>query len=76
MRISTMIFAVIGAIVLIFGISGANGAPQEAAVAGIAIACAVIPYVIFRCMQIATQQERDAERHQALLVALREKVSS
>ncbi len=51
----TQLGSIIGALLLIVGVSGANGAPQEAAAAAIAIACAVIPY----CMARAVDERRD-----------------
>lgn len=40
--------AALGGIVLIVGFAFANSAPQEASIAALAIALAVIPYVFFR----------------------------
>lgn len=46
----TVICSLLGALTAIFGIASANGAPQEAAVAAIAIAFAVIPYCLARAV--------------------------
>lgn len=51
----TQLGSVVGALLLGFGVAGANGAPQEAAVAAVAIGCAVIPY----CMARAVDERRD-----------------
>lgn len=40
--------ALFGGLILLVGVSGASGAPQEAAAAAIAAAMAVIPYVLAR----------------------------
>ena len=42
--------AVLGAIVMLVGVAGANGAPQEAAAAAIGIGLAVIPYCFNRAL--------------------------
>ena len=47
----TIIGAVLGAIVLVLSFVSANGAPQEAAGAAIAVALAVIPYCLARAVQ-------------------------
>jgi hypothetical protein len=46
----SLLGAVIGLFVLFVGLNGANGAPQEAATAGMALAFAVIPYCIARAV--------------------------
>lgn len=51
------------AFVLISGFSGSNSAPQQAAVAALAVAMAVIPYVFSRCLQI----DADRRAQQAAL---------
>lgn len=42
--------ALLGAAILLGGLLLSNGAPQEAAVAGIAVACAIIPYCVARAV--------------------------
>jgi sugar phosphate permease len=49
--ILTILGAFLGAAVLIIGLIGANGAPQQAAAGAVACAFAVIPYVIARAFQ-------------------------
>lgn len=54
MKVSSIIavvFAVIGGLLLLTGIGAANGAPQEAAAAAIALAIAGIPYMIASLLQ-------------------------
>ena len=53
---------------LVFGVMVAQGSPQEAAIAAIAVGCAVIPYVFVRAVA-----EIGAERRmrRAVLEALR-----
>lgn len=46
----TQIGAFIGGMILLFAVPFASGAPQEAAGAAIAIACAVIPYCMARAV--------------------------
>ena len=52
MRIAVMIGAALGALFLMGAFVFANGAPQEAAMAAMACAFAVIPYVGWRASQI------------------------
>jgi uncharacterized membrane protein len=52
----TLISSCFAALVLGVGFAVAKGAPQEAAVAALAIALAVIPYVFSRCIQIASDR--------------------
>jgi len=47
----TFLAACLAAAVLFFGLIGAKGAPQEAAIGAIALAIAVIPYVFSRCVE-------------------------
>lgn len=63
MRFIVVIGAVIGALFLFATFFIAKGAPQEAAMAAMACAFAVIPYVIFRAGQLTTaENERRAFR--------------
>lgn len=48
----TMIGSVIGGLILLWTIFTAEGAPQEAAGAAVAIAFAVLPYCFTRAMQL------------------------
>ncbi len=50
MWIATIIMSLVGAVVGFGGMAAANGAPQEAAAAGMGLACAVIPYCIARAL--------------------------
>ncbi len=47
----TAVAAAFGAFVFVTSTMAANGAPQEAAGAAMAVALAVIPYIFTRCMQ-------------------------
>jgi ribosomal protein S9 len=51
MEIVTMAFGALAVLVLIGGVMGAAGAPQEAAAAAIAIALVGIPYCITATLQ-------------------------
>jgi hypothetical protein len=54
LKICWVITAVAAALATLFFVSGtaeANGAPQEAAAAAMALAIAVIPYVFTRCIE-------------------------
>lgn len=53
-----LIGSVIGGAVLILTLVGAQGAPQEAAGAAIAVALAVLPYVLCRSIQLMRQESR------------------
>ena len=66
----TKVGGVIGALVLFIGMMTSKGAPQEAAVAGIALAFAVIPYVLFRVKQIGDDAMESKIRYGALLKRL------
>jgi hypothetical protein len=57
MFIVTIIAAVISGLVLLLGISSANGAPQEAAAAAIAAAFTIIPYCIARSIEAIGKHE-------------------
>jgi len=53
-------FCSIGAGGLLFlGLSEAQGAPQEAAVAAVCLCIAVIPYVFLRALEIINNQQKD-----------------
>lgn len=69
----TLISACFGALTLMFGFSGAQSAPQEAAAAALAIALAVIPYVFSRCVQITSDRRSSQKRHEELMEAVRSK---
>jgi hypothetical protein len=47
----TGIASTAGLVELFSTLGEANGAPQQAAGAGIAIACAAIPYIFTRCIE-------------------------
>lgn len=70
MRILVMIGAVLGLLVLVVGVAFANGAPQEAAMAAIACACAVIPYVGWRASQIDENEREQRKFRKELLERL------
>lgn len=46
----TLICCCIGTFVVVLGLLSAHGAPQEAAVAGIGLAIAAIPYIFSRAV--------------------------
>lgn len=66
MRFVVVIGAVIGALCLLATFF-VNGAPQEAALAAMACAFAVIPYVIFRAGQL-TDAENERKKFQRELL--------
>lgn len=57
--ILTFIGALLGTLTAVFGVASANGAPQEAAAAGIALCFALIPYIFLRCAQIEAQRAHE-----------------
>lgn len=69
--IVTLISTCFGFLVLVFGFSGAQSAPQEAAAAALAIALAVIPYVFSRCLQITADRKLGKQRHEEIVSALK-----
>ena len=68
--IVTRIGAVLGALVLLAGVSGAKGAPQEAAAAAIAIALGVLPYVMYRVLQLTRDTQEEKAHNKAILQRL------
>lgn len=75
MGIVSIIGAILGGLTLLVGFIGAQSAPQEAAAAALAVALAVIPYVIFRVIQL-TQQKNEIESIKATLEATRREASN
>jgi hypothetical protein len=70
----TLLSATIGGLVVLLGVGGAHGAPQEAAAAAIGLALAVIPYVFTRSVQISrdrTEQLDQLKRIASLLEGAR-----
>ena len=67
MRIFVMIGAVLGLLVLLVGIVISKGAPQEAAMAAMACAFAVIPYVGWRASQIDENEREQRKFRKELL---------
>jgi hypothetical protein len=69
--ILVLLGSVVGGFILIGGFTSANSAPQEAAAAGLALACAVIPYCLVRSIQELARDtfERDELRTQTRLLA-------
>ncbi|MDO8279571.1 MAG: hypothetical protein Q7T63_15760 [Burkholderiaceae bacterium] len=63
--------SICGALVMAFGYPNANSAPQEAAIAAMAVAAAVVPYTFARCLHLFGAAEREERRHQELLQALK-----
>jgi ABC-type phosphate transport system permease subunit len=61
MEIITIICGVLAALILIAGIGGANGAPQEAAAAALAVAIVGIPYCITATLQRRALLKRGAD---------------
>lgn len=76
MRLMTVIGALIGLALMLVAAFGNASAPQQAALAGLAMCAAVIPYVLFRVQQIGQQAALDEKRHQEVLDALRARQAS
>ena len=53
--------AVVGALVFVGGIAASKGAPQEAAIAGMALVIAFIPYALARLAVAAEQRKLTRE---------------
>jgi len=53
--------AVVGALVFVGGIAASTGAPQEAAIAGMALVIAFIPYALARLAGAAEQRKLTRE---------------
>ncbi|MBB1648937.1 hypothetical protein A9976_05405 [Delftia sp. UME58] len=60
MRVTVFIGAAMGVIFLLAAFF-VSGAPQEAALAGMACASAIIPYVLFRLQSVAVEQRQRQE---------------
>lgn len=69
-NMATRVGAFIGVLVLVFGLASSKGSPQEAAVAAIAVALAVLPYVWFRVLQISADAAENRVRYMAVLKRL------
>lgn len=64
--IVSIIGSALGALTVVIGVAGANGAPQEAAAAAIGIAFAVIPYCLAKALSFQdTLNELIAEAKKA-----------
>jgi hypothetical protein len=59
--------SIAGTLVLLVGFATAQAAPQQAAVAGLAIALAVLPYVLFRTIQATAGAYRQRDFNAELL---------
>jgi hypothetical protein len=75
MKYLVYIGAVIGTICLLLAFT-ANGAPQQAALAGMACAFAVIPYVLFRVGQIVEDGKERREFYQQVRGRMQDVVDS
>lgn len=71
----SMLGSVLGGIVLVIGFVTAKGAPQEAAVAALAVALAVLPYVFFRAIQLSAQTKMQREFHEDVLRRIGEMIN-
>lgn len=58
--IVTIIGSVLGAIALLFAMFGVNGAPQQGALAAIAVGLAAIPYCLARAASELSRENRSA----------------
>jgi ABC-type spermidine/putrescine transport system permease subunit II len=54
----TAVASAIGLLILFSALGNSNSAPQQAAGAGMAIACAAIPYIFTRCMEGILRKDR------------------
>ncbi|MBJ2155288.1 hypothetical protein [Variovorax sp. IB41] len=64
--IVTLFSSVAGAFTLASAFSGGS-APQQAALAAVAIGLAVIPYVFSRCVQISVTEARQKKEHAQMI---------
>ena len=62
--------SVLGGIVLVLGFVTAKGAPQEAAIAALAIALAVLPYVFYRVLQLNSEVNKAKKFREEVLLRL------
>jgi hypothetical protein len=62
--------AVLGMFELVVGLISAKSAPQEASVAAVAVAMAVLPYVLMRAMHIVVSLREEREHRKAVLLRL------
>jgi hypothetical protein len=59
--------SIVGTLVLLVGFVTAQGAPQQAAVAALALDLAVLPYVLFRAIQVTSGAYRQRDFNAELL---------
>lgn len=60
MRYVVFVCAIVSALFIMAGLAGSKGAPQEAAVAAVGLAIAIIPYIIFRTYTaVKAEKQRD-----------------
>lgn len=71
MRLLTIIGSLIALALALVAALGNASAPQQAALAGMALCSAVIPYVLLRVQQLGQQAEREAQRHQEIVAILK-----
>jgi hypothetical protein len=62
--------SVLGGLVLMVGYATATSAPQEAAVGALAVALAVVPYVLARSIQLTQAPDRANAQMSELMAAL------
>jgi hypothetical protein len=67
----TLVCCIIAGFELVFTITSANGAPQEAAGAAIAAALVIIPYVFTRCVDALSAQKME-EQNQKIIELLKQ----
>ena len=63
--------SIVGWLVLVFGLIASKGAPQEAAVAALAAALAILPYTFFRAVQLSAQVKRQTAFQEELIKRLK-----
>lgn len=60
--IVTIVGGLIGALLLFFSFVASDSAPQQGALAAVAIGCAIIPYCIARSIQLLTDRKEELLR--------------
>lgn len=71
LAVCTLVGAGLG-LLFLFGTLAAGGAPQQAALAAIACALSIIPYVVYRLSEDARRERNDRARNDQLLAAIAE----
>ena len=69
--VMSAIGSMLGALLIMVGLFGSKGAPQEAAAGALACAFSVVPYVFARAIQLVHELDASERRHRELVDAIK-----